>query len=292
MSRFTGYRPEAELRDELLAAALDYDFEQFVCRGDLPATRGIKQLMRQNGIREDQWSMNACSGFGEVHAAAVGFWCQTGVWRTFNPHWSYVKAQEIDRSRGNVWPGDNGATIYAVTEGGKRFGLLPQDIENDGKKEFPFPRDNYRFKYPASAAQIAAERKTGYTVVLKSFRAILNFLQAGQGAVVIGGPWGGFTPDERGICRRYRAGTKGHARAYVDWVTIDGELMLDEANSHFLDYGDDGHAYHTEEFVNDQCADRRFVAVGISDITLSPGDKPKQRKIPRYVKLAGVSQTS
>jgi len=177
-------------------------------------------------------------------------------------------------------------------KGATRLGLLPHDIADGGKKEFPFPRDNYRFKYPPSAAQIAAERKTGYAVVLKSFRAILNFLQGGQGAVVIGGPWGGFTPDERGICRRYRAGTKGHARAYVDWVTIDGALMLDEANSHFLDYGDEGHAYHTEEFVNGQCADRSFVAIGISDITLSQGDKPKQRKIPRYVKLSGVSATS
>jgi hypothetical protein len=278
--RFTGYDPAREPREKLVAAALDYDFEQFRCSGDIPPTRGIKDLMRQNGVREDQWAMNACAGFGMVHGSAVGFYLATGVWRTFNPHWTYRLGQKRDGING-----DNGATIHNVVESGKLDGLLPQDVENDGKKEFPFPRDQYNFRYPPIAAGIAKDRKVGYSVVLRSFRAILNFLQAGQGAVIIGGPWGNWRPDANGICRQFRSGGGGHARAYVDWVTINGEVMLDEANSHFLTYGDEGHAYHTESFVDAQCRDPQFVAIGVSDISLGPGDKPKQRRHRRFVKL-------
>lgn len=235
--------------------------------------------MIANKIREDQFRMNSCAGFGTIHAAAVGFWLATGVWRSFNPLWTYRRGQEIDGIRG-----DNGATIYGVTESAKRNGLLVQDIENDGKKEYPFPRDQYNFAFPGSCVNLAKERTVGYTVELKSFQAMLNFLQAGQGAIVIGGPWGNWSPDRNGFCDRFVSGGGGHARAYVDWATFDRRARLVEANSHFESYGDDGFAYHSEEFVNAQCSDRNFVAIGISDIKLSEGDKPKQRK-HRFVKL-------
>lgn len=281
--KFTGYDPELEEREALSAQCIDYDFGDFLCSGDIPDTRGIKDMMR----RDDQWQMNSCAGFGLTNSAEVGFWLATGVWRQFNPHWSYRRGQEFSRIKG-----DNGATIHGVVRGGKENGLLPEDIENDGKPEFPYPKNQYDFRYPASASTIAKERRIGYSVELRSFQAMLNFLQGGQGAIVIGGPWGNWRPGAGGICDKFVSGGGGHARAYVDWIKIRGVWHLVEANSHFDNYGDNGFGYHTERFVEAQCRDPRFVAIGISDITLSPGDKPKQRKIPRYVKLAGVSQTS
>lgn len=273
---FTGYDPSLEPRDMLASSCIDYDFEQFMCSGDIPDTRGLKHVMR----RDDQYQMNSCAGFGCTNAGEVGFFLQTGKWRQFNPHWTYRRGQEISNIRG-----DRGATIFGVVEGAKRNGFLPEDIENDGKAEFPFPRDNYGFQYPASASQLAKDRTIGYSVEIKSWQAAVNFLQSGQGAIVIGGPWGNWSPDRRGICRRFAGGGGGHARAWIDWETIDGELMLVEINSHFKTYGDNGFAYHAQSFVDAQFADRSFVAIGISDVKLGPGDQPKQRPHRRYVKL-------
>ncbi len=273
---FTGYNPTLEPRKLLAAQCLQYDFAKFVCSGEIPDTRGIKDMMR----RDDQFSMNSCAGFGVTNSGEVGFWLQTGVWRQFNPHWSYRRGQEKSGIRG-----DTGATIHGVVRGGKEDGFLPEDIENDGKPEFLYPKNQYAFQYPAAAAVLAKQRRIGYSVELKSWQACVNFLQAGQGAIVIGGPWGNWRPDGAGICRRFSSGGGGHARAYVDWIHINGELMLVEANSHFKTYGVNGFAFHAQSFVEQQFSDSFFVAIGISDITLSPGDEPKQRRHRRFVKL-------
>ena len=277
---FTGYDPDIEPREELFAACLDYDFEDFMCSGDIPETRNIKDMMIANAIREDQFRMNSCSGFGVVHAASVGFWLQTGSWRSFNPHWTYRNGQRRDRIRG-----DRGATIHNVVVSAKEDGLLVQDVENDGKKEFPFPRDRYDFEYPPQAGVIAKQRTIGYSVRLRSFEAMLKFLQAGQGAIVVGGPWGNWRPDRNGFATEFVGGGGGHARARVDWMKARGKWWLVDPNSHFKTFGDDGFYYVDEDFVEAECRDPRFVAIGISDIKLGPGDKPKQRPHRRYVKL-------
>jgi hypothetical protein len=277
---FTGYDPSFEDKDKLYAACLDYDFSKFVCSGDIPETRGIMDMM----TREDQYSMNSCGGFGMAHTGQVCWWLQTGDFREFNPHWCYVKGQEIDGRRT-----DSGVSIRGVVEAAKRFGLLPQDVENDGKLEYAYPRDNYRFRYPKEAAAIAAQRKVGYSVAVKGWKAKLNFLQANQGAIVNGGSWGNWKPDRNGICRKFARTTRYsggyHARAYVDWITINGEVFLVEANSHFKTFGKNGYSFHSEEFIEAQERDPAFVAVGVSDITLGPNDQPKQRKVRRFVKL-------
>lgn len=277
---FTGYDPSFEDKEKLYAACLDYDFSQFCCTGEIPDTRNIMDMM----TREDQYAMNSCGGFGMAHSAQVSWWLATGDFREFNPHWCYVRGQEIDGRRT-----DSGVSIRGVVEAAKRFGLLPQDVENDGKLEFAYPRDNYRFRYPKEAATIAAQRKVGYSAAVPGFQAKLKFLQAGQGAIVNGGSWGNWKPDRNGICRKFVRTTRYsgayHARAYVDWITIAGEVFLVEANSHFRSFGKNGYSFHSEEFVEAQDKDPAFVAVGVSDISLAPGDKPKQRAHRRYVKL-------
>ena len=275
-SQFTGYDPTIEPREQLAAQCLAYDFGNFTCSGEIPETRGIKDIMR----RDDQWNMNSCAGFGLTNSSEVAFWLQTGVWRQFSAHWSYRRGQEKSNIRG-----DNGATIDGVVRGAKENGLLPEDVQSDGIAEFPYPKNDYGFQYPATASTLAKDRRIGYSVELKSWQACVNFLQAGQGAIVIGGPWGQWKPGANGVCRQFRSGGGGHARAYVDWIRIEGELMLVEANSHFTNYGVNGFAFHAESFVTQQLNDRWFVAIGVSDISLGPGDKPKQRRHRRYVKL-------
>lgn len=274
MSEFTGYLIDDEPIDQLVADAIDFDFAELVC-GDFPDTRGIKSMMK----RTDQYRMNSCAGFGTTHSANVAFWCQTGTWREFNPLFAYREGQKVSGIRG-----DRGATIHGVTSAARKVGLLVKDVEGDGKDEFPYYQD-YNHQFPASVYQLAAQRKVGYTAVLKSWDAMMNFLRGNQGGIVVGGPWGNWGPDRNGVYRNYRSGGGGHARAIVDWEKRGNEYVLVEANSHFKNFGDNGFGYVPRDFMEDQLADGRFVAIGISDINLAPGDVPKRRPYRQFVKF-------
>lgn len=253
---FTGYDPRRENRAGLTANAIKFDIMSLNCAGDIPDTRGIKDLMR----RDDQHQMNSCAGFGMTNTLEVCHYNQTRVWRQFNPLWSYRRGQELDNIRG-----DNGATIYGVTQAAKTKGGLPEDIDNDGKPEYPYKVD-YNFPFPRDCYDIAANWTIGYTIELRGFDQILRFLQTGQGAVVIGGAWGNWKPNSAGIATRFVSGGGGHARAYVDWITINGVVHLVEVNSHYKTYGDNGFAYHTKQFVDSQAQDKWTVTIGCSDL--------------------------
>lgn len=261
---FTGYDPRKENRASLSAQCIKFDIMSLMCVGDIPDTRGIKDLMR----RDDQHQMNSCAGFGLTNTAEVCHYNQTRVWRQFNPLWSYRRGQEVSNIRG-----DNGATIDGVVAAAKKVGCLPEDIDNDGKAEYPY-KVEYSFQFPRECYDIAANWTIGYSIELKGFDAILRFLQSGQGAVEVGGPWGNWKPDSKGIARKFVGGGGGHARAYIDWLTINGEVFLVEANSHYKTYGDNGFAYHSKSFVDSQANDRWTVTIGCSDLKT-----PEPRKV-------------
>ena len=253
---FTGYDPRRENRAGLTANAIKFDIMSLNCAGDIPDTRGIKDLMR----RDDQHQMNSCAGFGMTNVLEVCHYNQTHVWRQFNPLWSYRRGQELDGIRG-----DNGATIFGVTQAAKTKGGLPEDIDNDGKAEYPY-KVEYNFPFPRDCYDIAANWTIGYTIELRGFDQILRFLQTGQGAVVIGSAWGNWKPSTQGIASKFVSGGGGHARAYVDTIRINGVLHLVEANSHYKTYGDNGFAYHTKHFVDSQAQDKWTVTIGCSDL--------------------------
>ncbi len=274
MSEFTGYLIDEENRLELAANSIDFDFAEIVC-GDFPDTRGIKKLMQ----RTDQYRMNSCGGFGMAHASNVAWFCQTGQWREFNPLFAYREGQKKCGING-----DRGVTIGGVTSAGKDVGLLVKDVEGDGTIEFPYFQD-YNHQFPAEVYRIAALRKVGYTAVLRSWDAMMGFLRSNQGGIVVGGPWGNWAPDKNGVYRNYRGGGGGHARALVDWEKRGNEYVLVEANSHFKSFGDNGFGYVPRDFMEDQLSDGRFIAIGVSDIKLPPGDVPKHRPYRRFVKF-------
>jgi len=253
---FTGYDPRREERAALTAQCIKFDIMSLVC-GDVPETRGIKDLMR----RDDQHQMNSCAGFGVTGTAEVTHYLKTGVWRQFNPLWSYRRGQEVSNIRG-----DNGATIHGVVQAGKTKGFLPEDIDNNGIAEYPYKVD-YNFPFPRDCWDIAANWKIGYSLELHGFDQILRFLQAGQGAVVVGGAWGNWKPDSNGICRRFVSGGGGHARAYIDWITINGEVFLVEANSHYANYGKNGFSFQSRSFIDGQDKDKWTVTIGCSDLS-------------------------
>lgn len=256
MTPFTGYDPAREERSLLSRQCIDFDTRELIVQGDLPATRRIKELMR----RDDQGQMNSCAGFGLTNSSEVTHFLRTGKWRQFNPLWSYRRGQEVSNIRG-----DNGATIHGVVTAAKRIGLFPEDVDGDGTPDWPY-RVAYNMSFPTDAHSVAAKWRIGYSVELTTFDQQLRFLQANQGAIVVGGAWGNWRPDNRGICRSFRSGGGGHARARVDWITIDGEIMLVEANSHGTRYGDNGFSYMTRQFVDAEAAHQWTAIIGVSDL--------------------------
>jgi len=251
----TGYLKDEEDRDLLEACCIDFDIMSLSPLGDVPDTRGIKDKMR----RTDQGRINSCGGFGFAHAAQVAMFNQTQVWRYFHAMWSYRRAQEESGIRG-----DRGSTITGLVKAGKK-GILPEDFDGDGQPETVY-RPDYDMRFPDGAAAVAAQWRVGYSLSMRTFDEMLRFMQTGQGAVVIGGSWGNWRPDANGIANTYRGGGGGHARAYVDWITIRGKVHLVEANSHGTRYGDKGFAYHTKKFVDTQGRSSSFSGIGISDM--------------------------
>ena len=257
MPEFTGYNPRAEERAKLIQQCLDFDIMSLSAAPNLPPTRGIKDLMR----RDDQGRMSSCTGFGMTNAAEVTGYLQTGIWKQYNPLWSYRRGQEVSNIRG-----DNGATIHGVVEAAKKKGLLPEDTNDDGKPEYPYVVQ-YSFQFPQECYTTAAKFKIGYSLNLNGFDAILRFLQSNQGAVVVGGAWGNWHPNSAGICDRFIGGGGGHCRAYIDWITINNKVYLVEINSHYKQYGVNGYAYHSKTFVDGQAKDKNTATIGVSDLS-------------------------
>jgi hypothetical protein len=262
--RFWGYDPTIEEIEQLRDQCIKFDVRDLVVQGDLPDTRGIKDLMR----RDDQGRMNSCAGFGMTHAQEVCYFNQTGKWRQFSPNFAYTEGQKNSNIRG-----DNGATIHGVVKAAKEKGALPEDLDNDGQPEWPYTT-RYFTQYPQEAYDAAALWKIGYSVELHGYDEILRFLQAGQGAVIVGGAWGNWRPTSSGIADSFRGGGGGHARCYFDWITRGNRVCVVEANSHGTRYGDNGFAYATKNFLDAQERDRWTVTIGVSDL-----DSPEPREI-------------
>ena len=243
----TGYNLRSEERKLLSAQCLEFDVMSLQPASDPPLTRGIKDLM----CCGDQ-SDTASTGYGMTTAAAVAFYIQTGVWRQFNPLWTYRHAQMVSDVQGAI-----GSTVYGSLYSAMCDGLLPEST---------YPVVNYSHQFPQVCYAKAYQWRIGYSLELKGFNAILRFLQTNQGGVVTGGAWGNWAPNSRGICERFISGSNGRCRAYIDWTTIDGKIHLVEASSADQTYGDNGFSYHTQIFVDSQAQDKNTVTIGVSDL--------------------------
>lgn len=251
----TGYLIEEENHELIAATSLDFDLMELQPLGDVPATRGIKDVMK----RSDQGPVNSCTGFGMTHAAEVCMFNQTQVWRQFHPMWIYKQGQKLDGIRG-----DRGATISGVVKAAKR-GLLPEDFDGDGQPETVYST-NYNMRYPEGSDAVAAQWKIGYSKIVRTFDDCLRFLQTGQGAIFTGESWGGWRPSSTGIVTKWKSGGGGHACAIIDWITIKGKVYLVHVNSHGSRWGSNGFAYLSKGFVDARARNSRLTSVGVSDL--------------------------
>lgn len=283
MSEFTGYELGCEDLEALSRECVDIDLSQIVCGDDQLQSRGMFELFTKHGIRRSQGGIGSCAGAGMCHGAASLFYMQAGSFRVFNPMWTYKLGQKRFGTRG----AQSGTSITSVVQSAKEDGLLPEDIERDGKLEFPYSDRDYSKAFPASAAGIAANWKIRMAVRITSWDAMVKGLGLGIISVITGGPFGNWKPDTNGICRKFVRGGGGHARAYVDIKFLpSGEILACEPNSHHEGWGKKGWTFHSREFFEAQLKDPSFIAIGVSDMTLGPDQVlPKPRKVPRFVKF-------
>ena len=278
IAKFTGYDPKIEPRELLTASCIQFDYGNITCSSDMPP-RKIREKFAKQGWPLSQQMMSSCAGWATVHGGTVCNLLATGEFRAFFPTWTYKHARRRDGIRG-----DNGATIHNVVVSAKEDGLLPVDVDRNGKAEFIYNERDFEPNFPASAAEVAEKFQIKFSVELRSFEAIVNFIKSGSGAVIIGSGWGGVRPDAKGVVRSWSPGGGAHARSWCDVEEIDGEEVITECNSWSTEWAIKGFAFYTRKAVEQLLRDRWTVFIGISDLEVE-NNVPKPRKIREFVKF-------
>ena len=260
----SGYAIDHEDIPELKSTAIDYDFETLSMRGDAPEKWDPRSWWRV----EHQGSVGRCAGMAASSAGEVVHYRQTGDKQVqYNGHFSYIEAQ---RFTPRLYGHDRGSTISSNVRAAKEIGFCRLDWDNDGAEDYKMPR-KYTTDIPEAAYEHAAENKIQSHAFLESFDAILNYLRGGQGAVFVGGPWGNWKPDRRGVCDRFKGGGGGHAWSILGWDLTHREIPEDVlmcVNSHGRRSWKNGWAMMTRRFFNEFLDHKHSVAAGISDLSI------------------------
>ena len=260
----SGYAIDHENIHELQSTAIDYNFRDLPMRSDAPQKWDPRSWWRV----EHQGSVGRCAGMAASSAAEIVYYRQSGGKQVqFNGHFSYIEAQ---RFTPQLFGRDRGSTISSNVRAAKEIGFCKLDWDNDGKEDFKMP-SRYSTDIPTEAYAHAAEYKIKTHAYLESFDSILNYLRGGQGGVFVGGPWGNWKPDRRGVCDRFKSGGGGHAWSVLGWDlthTIVPEDVLLCVNSHGRRSWDQGWAMMTRKFFDEFLAHKHSVAAGISDLTV------------------------
>lgn len=268
--RFSGYAMEEEDHDELIATAIDYDYESMTMRSDAPEKWDPRSWWKV----ENQGRVSRCAGFAASSAGEIVHYRQTGGKQVqYNGHFSYIEAQ---RFTPQLYGRDSGSTISASVRAARDVGFCRIDWDNDGVDDYPLP-SMYTTKIPEAAYDYAAENKIKSHAYLRSFDQILNYLRGGQGGCFAGGPWSNWRPDRRGVCDRFKGGGSGHAWSILGWDLTHKEVPEDVllcVNSHGRRSWNQGWAMMTRDFFDEFLEHKHSVVAGISDLTI-----PRPRQI-------------
>ncbi len=213
---------------------------------------------------EQQGQLGSCAGHAATTAAEVCEFIETqGDHIQLARGFAYLMGQ---RQAGIT--GDRGCTITGVVKSLKKDGICQEET-------FPYEPhyENMQSRDFDEALAEASSHKIVNHTELKSYQDCLNFLQAGQGAIIIGIPWTqGLASNKTGVIKDSNSGGKnlgGHAICLCGWVTPDNSdtpwLIL--ANSHGKRWGDNGFAICHPNWINRNTKDRYSEFIGVSDLS-------------------------
>lgn len=188
---------------------------------------------------EHQLSIGSCQGHAVGGCLEVSYYYLTGEEIQFSRMYAYLRSQMFDGITS-----DRGSTISGGAKTVVEVGLPLEEV-------FPYP-DRYSRNIPRIAHDTAGEHKAKQAVWLKTYDDIINFLDAGLGAINIGVRWG------RG----------GHAVCIVETIEGGGVKV---ANSWGTNWGENGYFTWTARQLKQKMSESYTRAVGITDmVDLTP----------------------
>src|SRR5262249_50053032 len=132
---------------------------------------------------------------------------------------------------------------------------------------------HYDRTIPTAALQAAGNHKILGHQKLTTYREVFDWISQGKGPVVFGMTWYERVAETRGVITpddlRGRS-LGGHCNLFVGYSgdrDDDGELLIDDLNSHGASWGDKGWAKWTSRAIDALGSDPNTEMIGITDIT-------------------------
>lgn len=209
---------------------------------------------------ENQGNMSSCVGHGGSSGLEALEFIANGGNVQMSRMAMYLLAQ-----RASGISGDNGATISGCVKAMLETGCCEE-------AEYPYPA-RYTRDLPQRVVQAAGRHKILGHQKLSTYREVFDWISQGKGPVVFGMTWyqrvantrGLVTPDDlRG------PSLGGHCKLFCGYSgerDDDGELMIDDLNSHGRQWGEAGWARWTSRAIDALGNDRNTEMIGITDIT-------------------------
>jgi hypothetical protein len=209
---------------------------------------------------EDQGNMSSCVGHGGSSGLEALEYIANGGRVQMSRMAMYLLAQ-----RASGITGDRGATISGCVKAMLETGCCEET-------EFPYP-SRYGREFPQPALQAAGRHKILGHQKLTTYREVFDWISQGKGPVVFGMTWyervantqGLITPDD---LRGRSLG--GHCKLFCGYSgerDEDGQLLIDDINSHGSQWGEGGWAKWTSRAIDALGNDRNTEMIGITDIT-------------------------
>lgn len=250
----TGYLIEQEDKDFLRATTAP----QFSAPAEFvpPPQMSFRGVMHV----ENQGNMSSCVGHGGSSGLEALEYIANGGQVQMSRMAMYLLAQRASGIRG-----DNGATISGCVKAQAEVGCCEET-------EFPYPGRYVNAIAPA-ALQAAGRHKILGHQKLNTYREVFNWISQGKGPVVFGMTWYTRVANTRGLVTQddlRGPSTGGHCKLFCGYSgerDNDGELLIDDLNSHGTAWGEGGWAKWTSRAIDALGNDRNTEMIGITDIT-------------------------
>lgn len=221
-----------------------------------PAQMSFRGILRV----EFQGSMSSCVGHGGSSGLETLQYIANGGRVQMSRMAMYLLAQRVSGIRG-----DNGATIAGCVKAMLDTGCCEE-------ADFPYP-SQYVKNVPAAAVAAAGRHKILGHQKLSTYREVFDWISQGKGPVLFGMTWWERVAASRGLVTQddLRGRTLGaHCKLFAGYSgqrDNDGELMIDDLNSHGTQWGDGGWAKWTSRAIDALGNDPDTEMIGITDIT-------------------------